>query len=76
MTTDKFLSLKEPGLYSEAITSYGKAIVINPYNIDAKQNREIALQKLTRPSALVCTQWVIKNYGNEEDSNDVQCNYT
>ena len=38
-------ALNELGRYSEAVYSYDKAIELQPEHIDAKKNREIALQK-------------------------------
>ena len=40
-------ALDELGRYSEAVTSYDKALAINPNDVAAKQNREIVLKKLT-----------------------------
>ena len=35
------------GRYTEAVDSYDKALAIDPDNAGAKQNREIALKKIT-----------------------------
>jgi tetratricopeptide (TPR) repeat protein len=39
-------ALSQLGRYTEAIASYDKATAIDPYDEDAKQNREIAREKL------------------------------